>query len=149
MEEVAARLGEARFSYLVEEVECRLGEAHLGAGHLADADRVLSSALSRARSSGARGIEAEILRAVGDLTRQAGGDPAVAARHLAGAAHLADGLGMRPLAARCRLDLGLLCHARGQPDRARALLLESAGEFREMGMGLWLSRAEAALAALD
>jgi hypothetical protein len=55
---------------------------------------------------------------------------------------------MRPLVARCRLDLARLYHVRGQPDRARALLVETAGEFRELGMSLWLSRAETALAAL-
>jgi DNA-binding SARP family transcriptional activator len=149
MEEFMARLGEARFSYLVEEVECRLAEAHLDAGHLGDADRTLSAALSRARSSGARGIEAGILRALGDLIGQSpGGDPSLAARHLASAACLADSLGMRPLVARCRLDLARLYHVRGQPDRARALLVETAGEFRELGMSLWLSRAETALAAL-
>jgi DNA-binding SARP family transcriptional activator len=148
LEDVIGQMREAHFAYLMDELECRLGEAHLSAGHLAEADGILSVALRRARTSGARGVEAEVLRALGELAgRQPGRDREEAVSLVEAAAILADWLGMRPLGARCRLELGRLRHLEGRSDHAQVLLGQAASEFREMGMSLWPFRAEAAIRA--
>jgi hypothetical protein len=55
---------------------------------------------------------------------------------------------MRPLEARCRLDLGVLYGRLGRPDPARDQLSRAAETFRVLGMHIWLGRAESELGAL-
>jgi len=55
---------------------------------------------------------------------------------------------MRPLLARCHLDLGAMERRQGHPQEATAHLARAAALFHEMGMASWLARAEAELAAL-
>jgi hypothetical protein len=52
---------------------------------------------------------------------------------------------MRPLVAHCQLGLGRLCALTGKPGDARTHLSTAAAMFREMGMKLWLDKAEAAM----
>lgn len=149
LEDVLGSARAVRYSLLVEESDIRLGEAYLSVGRLADADRSLAGALRRAREAGARGMEAEALRALGRLTgRRPSPDLEAAGGHIAAASGVADQLGMRPLGARCALDLGRVRHLQGRDDEARALLGRAAGQFREMGMAFWLSLAESAIVSL-
>ena len=64
------------------------------------------------------------------------------------ASAIADELGLRPFAARCRLDLAGPRRRQGRAEDARSRLAGATGQFREMGMTFWLSRAEADLTAL-
>jgi hypothetical protein len=56
---------------------------------------------------------------------------------------------MRPLVAHCHLGLGKLHHRTG--DRANALehLSTAATMYREMDMGFWLEKADAALGGVE
>jgi tetratricopeptide (TPR) repeat protein len=149
LEDVLERARADQYSLLVDDLEIRLGEAYLSAGRLAEADRALTGALRHARTTKARGTEAEALRALGNLAQ---GGPApdfnAAASHIEAAADLAEQLGMRPLGARCALELGGVRHLQGRRDEARALLGRAAGQFREMGMAFWRGRAETAILSL-
>ena len=49
---------------------------------------------------------------------------------------------MRPLAARCRLGLGLLHQRAGERQRAREDLAAASAMFGAMGMTRWLAQAE-------
>ena len=52
-------------------------------------------------------------------------------------------LGMRPLAARCRLGLAVAHYRMGERAAARTEVAAAAEALREMGMVHWLGRAEA------
>ena len=143
LEDVVGRTRSLNHLYLFEEVQYRLGEAYLAAGRLADADRVLGEALARAREKRARGAEAEILRLLGDLEgRRRGSVLEFAAGRYAAAITIADGLGMRPLAARVRLGLAGAYRRQGRAREAGEVLSRAVGEFQAMGITFWLSRAE-------
>jgi DNA-binding SARP family transcriptional activator len=145
LEAVIERSQPASLFFLFEEIQCRLAEAYLAVGRLADAEGLLGEALGRAREGRAPGAEAEILRALGELaSMKAGPDLQGAAACSTAAIALADRLGMRPLVARARLDLGRLRQSQGRSE-ARDLVARAASEFRDMGMATWLARAEAAL----
>jgi hypothetical protein len=149
LEPVLAEAGRTSYAYLAEERECALGTAYHYAGRSADGDRLLREALRRARASGARGAEAEVLRALGDrASRGRAPDLESAARYVAEARALADHLGMRPLGARCRLDLARVRRGQGRVEESAGLLDAAIAEFRQMGMGFWLSRAESDRASL-
>ena len=53
---------------------------------------------------------------------------------------LAEGLGMRPLLARCHLSLGELARRIGQQTLARQHLDVAETLFREMGIAFWLEK---------
>jgi hypothetical protein len=57
-------------------------------------------------------------------------------------------LHMRPLPARCRLDLGTLLARTGRAAQARSELAAAADLLRALGMDPWRRRAAAELAAL-
>jgi hypothetical protein len=59
---------------------------------------------------------------------------------------LSDTLAMRPLAARCRVTLGLLERDAGRPREAEAWLAAGAAELRAMGIVRRLAHVEALLA---
>jgi tetratricopeptide (TPR) repeat protein len=146
LEDIVERLRSLHHHYLFEEVQCRLGEAYLAAGRLADAERVLREALTRARETRARGAEAEILRLVGELEGLASApDLEPAAAPYVAAIAIADDLGMRPLAARGRFGLAGLYRHRGRSREAAELLARAVAEFRDMGMSFWVSRVESDL----
>ena len=124
-----------------------LGEAHLVAGHLEEAQTPAQRALSmpvRTRNratkrtpcaSSARSRRAASLRR---------SNPAET--HYRQALALAEALGMRPLQAHCHLGLGTLYTRTGQQEQARAALSTAIGLYRAMDMHFWLPQAEAALA---
>ena len=56
---------------------------------------------------------------------------------------------MRPLVAHCHLGLGKLFRRTGDGVQAQGHLKTSATMYREMDMGFWLEKAEAAWAGRD
>ena len=126
-----------------------LGQAQLEVGRPADAMRSAESALALARNHGQRATEAIALRLVGEI--HASLDPPAleeAEAAYRGALALAEELGMRPLAARCHLDLGKLFRRVGKRQQAQEHLATAERMLSEMNMGLWLEQAEAELRAL-
>jgi hypothetical protein len=61
---------------------------------------------------------------------------------------LAEEVGMRPLAARCRLGLGRVLRLSGRRDDARSEIRDAGEAFRAMAMLYWQAHADAELAAL-
>jgi tetratricopeptide (TPR) repeat protein len=121
-----------------------LGEAHLLAGRRDDALAVARRALDLAHRRKERGSEAWVLRLLGEIGAQSTPlDPESAKSHYDQALARADELGMRPLAAHCRLGLGRLSRRAGDGAGAREHLTTAAIMYREMGMGSWLEKAEA------
>ncbi len=127
----------------------RLGEVQFLCTRLQDAGESATKALALFRGQHERGNEAHALRLLADvLSRRDPSDAAGAEQAYAESMKLAEELGMRPLAARCLLGVGLLQSQRGKDANARDSLAAAAGGFREMGMTLWLGQAEAALTRL-
>jgi tetratricopeptide (TPR) repeat protein len=82
-----------------------LGHAHLLAGQMDQARRRAEQALDLSRKRGQRGYEALALYVLGEIeTREHGAGPAAATLYRDALA-LADEVGMRPLAGRCRIAL--------------------------------------------
>ncbi len=123
-----------------------LSEAYLLAGRTEDARRAAAEAIALANESAERGNEARILRLLGEIESQPN-KPAneIAATCYHQALALADELGMRPLLARCHLDLGRLACRTDQRERAQEHLATATTLLREMGMRFWLEQAEAEL----
>jgi DNA-binding NtrC family response regulator/tetratricopeptide (TPR) repeat protein len=78
-----------------------LAHAHLLAGRIDEARRLGQQALALGRGRGERGYEAWTLHILGEVEAQAGSAPAAQVYYRQALA-LADQLGMRPLAERCR-----------------------------------------------
>ncbi len=126
-----------------------LSEASLLAGRPGDALAAAERGLEWTRARHERGDEARNLRALAEATAQM--DPpdfALADRLAREAAAQAEELGMRPLVARCHLDLGRLARRAGQRERAQDHLTTATTMLREMGMRSWLEQAEAELRML-
>ena len=102
-----------------------------------EAHRLASSQRERGHAAGA-------LRMLGEALA----DPGEAAGHVGAALAEARALGMRPLEARCRLDLGLFAARMGQSDIGREHLHCAERLLDAMGMRYWLSAARSALLAL-
>jgi tetratricopeptide (TPR) repeat protein len=112
---------------------------------LEHARRALDIALDRQE----RGQQARVRRLLADI--EAGADAPDVPRTEAGyraALDLADSLGMRPLAAQCRLGLGGLHRRVGRDEPARVELDDALARFSAMGMTLWIERTKAELDAL-
>jgi tetratricopeptide (TPR) repeat protein len=123
-----------------------LGEAHLLAGRLAEADERARQALALAEARRERGHEAHALRLQAEIAaRREPADAAVAVRLYEQAIAVAGELGMRPLVARCRHGLGLLYARAGQRERAESEVAAARRLFSGMGMDFWRARVEAAL----
>jgi transcriptional regulator with AAA-type ATPase domain/tetratricopeptide (TPR) repeat protein len=123
----------------------RLGEVRLLAGQLPGATDAASRALGLFREHRERGGEAYALRLLGEVEgRQdgAGQDE----RLIAEAHRLAEDLGMRPLAARCRLCLGLQPMPSERGCDPAAQLVVAAQAFKDLGMEYWARVAEHAAA---
>jgi tetratricopeptide (TPR) repeat protein len=122
-----------------------LGEAHLLAGRRDEALAVSRRALDLAHRQKERGNEAWVLRLLGEIAAQADPpDRESAEAHYGRALARADELGMRPLVAHCHLGLGKLYRRTGD-GAAQEHLTTAATMYREMDMGVWLGRAEAAV----
>jgi tetratricopeptide (TPR) repeat protein len=122
-----------------------LAEVRLLAGRLDSATREAEKALAVARGKGERGVEAWILRILGEAWAQ-GEAPEAALGVYRDALVLARELDMRPLAALCHLGMGKLHRRAGPPELAREQLNAATAMLRDMGMQLWLAEAEAGLA---
>ena len=131
---------------------CRLplGEAHLLAGRLEEAQTLAEQTLAQARARQERGNEAHALRLLGEVAAQHN-PPEVepAADHYRQALALAEELGMRPLQAHCHRSLGVLYRQTGRDALARAALSTSIEMYRTMDMTFWLPQAESALAQVE
>jgi class 3 adenylate cyclase/tetratricopeptide (TPR) repeat protein len=127
-----------------------LGEAYLLAGREADAHAAVQRALGLARQHKEKGHEAYTLRLLGEIAaREDPLDIGKSENHYRQALALAEELGMRPLMAHCNVGLGKLYRRTGNNEKAKAYLTNGVALMREMGMGLWLERAEAELKELS
>jgi class 3 adenylate cyclase/tetratricopeptide (TPR) repeat protein len=112
-----------------------LGRARLLAGRRDAAVDLARRALLLAEKHQESGEEVHALCLLADATAGSAGpdDPADAAYRRA--LGLAEGLGMRPMAARCQTGLARLSERSGHGDRARELERIATRMYREMGMG--------------
>jgi tetratricopeptide (TPR) repeat protein len=148
---LAGRLGEAR-AVLDEGIEygrsirfmafqpinfAWRADLDLRTGRRADAITDVEQALSLARRHGQPPAEGEALL-IGAAIHASGETPDRVQAHAwtRAAASLANQLGMRPLAARCRLQLGQLSHLAGRADQAREHLAAARAMFSQMHMAL-------------
>ncbi len=121
-----------------------LGEAYLESGRNDAAREIAGRALDLARAHREAGHEAHARRLEGLVRARREPDAARAA--YSEALERARALGMRPLAAQCQLARAVLDHRAGRLDAAHEDLDAAIGEFRAMGMTLWLTKAESELA---
>jgi class 3 adenylate cyclase/tetratricopeptide (TPR) repeat protein len=123
-----------------------LAEAYLLAERFEEAEATTVAVLSLTRESGLRGYEAHARRLLAELAARAG-PPVLETAHAryAEAFRLATELGMRPLLAHCHLGLGKLYRRMDKRQEAQKHLTTAAAMYREMNMGFWLGRAEAAV----
>jgi DNA-binding NtrC family response regulator/tetratricopeptide (TPR) repeat protein len=126
----------------------QLAEAYLLAGRLEDARQRAIDGLELARRHGRRGTEAYALCIAAEASMEAPEGQQRAETAFQEAAALADALGMRPLRGRCDLGMGRLATQRGLGMAARDPIEAAAVAFRELGMLVWLRRAEDTRAAL-
>jgi len=123
-----------------------LGEAYVIAGRVDEAAAVVDRAYAIAHEHGQQADKAAALRLLGAIAFGRG-DRSDARRHYGASIALAESLGMRPFAARGRLDLGTVLRLDGEP-AARPTLEEARAAFGELGMSFWRDAAQAELDAL-
>jgi tetratricopeptide (TPR) repeat protein len=124
----------------------QLGEAQLLAGQIEDARASAERAVKLARERGERGHEAWALRLLGEIAAHTDPpDPESAEAHYGQALARATELGMRPLVAHCHLGLGKLYRRSGDQAKAQEHLTTATTMYREMAMGFWLEKSEAAM----
>jgi tetratricopeptide (TPR) repeat protein len=125
-----------------------VGRVWLIAGEHNQAAEHVDQALGLFRRRRERAQEANSICLLGDIAAgRAKPDLSAAEAHYRSAGALAEELGMRPLAARCKHKLGSLLRASGRADEAVQALRAARDGFRDMGLGLELSRSEAELTA--
>jgi class 3 adenylate cyclase/tetratricopeptide (TPR) repeat protein len=123
-----------------------LAEVYLAAGQAADALPLARQYLEQRRAIGARGYEAWAWLLLAEVTSAI--DPLAlepATEQYRQAITLADSLGMRPLAAMCRLGLGRLWRGQGGDGEVQSAIRTAAREFGAMRMTSWLHAAQAEL----
>jgi class 3 adenylate cyclase/tetratricopeptide (TPR) repeat protein len=124
-----------------------LGAGYLMAGKFDEAARLASRVAELAAERGFRGHQARVSQLLGEIrARRDPLDMAGAEEHYRRALALADDLGMRPLVAHCHLGLGTLYRRTGLREQAQEHLTTANAMYREMGMGFWLAKAQAASA---
>ena len=120
------------------------GECFLALGRSGDAAVQAQAAVELARRFGERAHEAKALCLLAAVhARQ--DDGAEARRLYREAMTLGAALGMRPLVARCQLDVGRLAAAAGERSAGCAEIERAAATFRELDMPYWLAQAQPAL----
>ena len=121
-----------------------LSEARLLTGAVEEAAELADEALRNTRERGEAVLEAWALRLGAEVTTQREPLDAVRAEGLyRDAMKRAEGLGVRPLTARCHLGLGALYRRTGKAHDARVHLSTAVDLFREMQMRLWSDRVDA------
>src|SRR5207247_6119946 len=125
-----------------------LAQGYLLASRTQEAIRLAQQALTLTRERGERGQEAWSLRLLGEIYSHAR-DVEQARDSYAEARAIAGILGMRPLVAHCDFALGTLYCRAGDRAKAAEHLTTAAMMYREMDMGFWLEKAEAALGPLQ
>jgi class 3 adenylate cyclase/tetratricopeptide (TPR) repeat protein len=121
----------------------RLGEGYLLAGRLREARARGEEARACARKQKELDNEAWALRLLGAIASQsAPPEIAVAEGHYGSALALAEQCGTRPLAAHCHLALGELYRRTDDTAKATGHTTIARTMYGEMGMRLWLERAE-------
>jgi class 3 adenylate cyclase/tetratricopeptide (TPR) repeat protein len=126
-----------------------LGEVSLLAGDRQEAAEQARRALDLSRQQQERGNEVYALELLAASAAHA--DPPdleTGETHARAAMRLAEALGMRPLLARCRLDLGMLYRRSGRTSGAREHLAAALRMFNEMDMPYWRRKAEGEVEAL-
>jgi len=127
-----------------------LSEAYLLASRELDARTAAQRALGLARQHKERGHEAYTLLLFGEIASHEDPPPVGEAEdHYRQALAVAEELGMRPLIAHCDVGLGKLYRRSGDLRLAKEHLKNGVMLMREMGMGLWLEKAEAELKELQ
>lgn len=112
----------------------QLGEAHLECGP-EESERRASQALELVRGHGERANEAWVMHLLGRVAAARPSAPVDAViAHFSGAMTLAGELGMRPLVAHCRRDLGRLYRRTGRHPEASEHLATPAAMYEEMDM---------------
>jgi class 3 adenylate cyclase/tetratricopeptide (TPR) repeat protein len=120
-----------------------LGEAFLRGGHIERAREQATQAVALAERQGERASHAYALRFLGDVARlQEPPDLQAAISKQREALRIATALGMRPLVARCQLDLAAAHQLVGAREEAQAERDASMETFRELGMSSWLGRVD-------
>jgi tetratricopeptide (TPR) repeat protein len=118
-----------------------LGEALLLGGQIERAREQATQAVAIAERRGERGSHAYARRLHGEIARlREPPDPHAAISEHREALRSATALGMRPLVARCRLDLATALQAIGAREEAQAEREAAAEAFRELKMPGWLGR---------
>ena len=116
-----------------------LGHIYLRLGRLEDTFRMAC----RASENDTPAWHASTLHLHGELAAHpARWDPQGAKAHYGRALAMAEGCGMRPLAALCHLGLGALARRIGERTEAEAHLVIARATFRDMRMDFWLEEAE-------
>jgi tetratricopeptide (TPR) repeat protein len=119
-------------------------------GRAQEANRAGDRALELAIAFGERGNQAWALQALSEIAvSQESADVESAAASSERGRALAEELGLRPLLARCHLDLGRLYQRMGRRQQAEESLGVASAMFSEMDMRFWLEQAESALKRLD
>jgi tetratricopeptide (TPR) repeat protein len=127
-----------------------LGETHVLAGRLEEAQALAEGVLAYAHGHQEHGRQAYALRLLGEIAaRRKPPEIALAEAYYQQALALAKELGMRPLVAHCHLGLGQLSLKTGQREQAGAELTAAIDLYRAMDMTFWLPQAEAALAQVE
>src|SRR4029453_7216865 len=123
-----------------------IGEMHIVAGHLEEAQTLAKQALTHARAHQEHGHQAYALRLLGEIAaRREPPESALAEAHYRQALALADELGMRPLVAHCHRGLGTLYATAGQWEQARVELAAAIDLYRAMDMTFWQPQTAAAV----
>jgi DNA-binding NtrC family response regulator/tetratricopeptide (TPR) repeat protein len=119
-----------------------LGTAYLLLGQLSDARKAADEALELARRRSERGVEAWILRLLGEIHLGQEAELAHAEAAYTAAMDRAVELGMRPVVAHCHLGLGKLYRRTGKREQAQEHLTTATTMYREIDMRFWLGQAE-------
>jgi DNA-binding SARP family transcriptional activator len=121
-----------------------LGEAYLLQDRWDAAAEAAQRAVQLARRYKRAWFEIEAQRVLGEV-HAAADDIEAAEASLHDALGKAEALSLRPVAARCRLALGMLLARAGRPAEAGAALRAAREQLRAMAMIVWVERADAAL----
>jgi hypothetical protein len=124
-----------------------LSEGYLLSGNFDRSRQTAARGLSLARDRREPGMESWMHCLLGDIACGAHSDRDTAKRSYRDAMSLAQPLGLRPLIARGHLGLGKLDVRTGNRKDAEEHLTTAVTMYGEMGMTLWLEKAEAEIGA--